>query len=105
MATPKWSIAEIQAKNATPKTRNLWGSELQAAVGQLQSMPEGKFEDLMLTGRQNSSNRRGGELNDFARNHSTLVRLAFGMKPTTVYDWGRVKQALANKQLRHSKSR
>jgi hypothetical protein len=54
----------------------------------------------MLKGRQNTSNRRGGELSDFARNNMNIVRLAFGMKSTTAYDWGRVKQAYSIKKLR-----
>jgi len=98
-----WTKANTDARSATPKTRNTWSPELQTAVARLQTIPEGKLAELLLTGRQNSSNRKGGEFNDFAMNHATLIRLAYGMKDTTVYDWGRVKQAFANKQLRQGK--
>lgn len=98
-----WPKANTDAKSASPKTRNTWSPELQNAVTYLQSIPAGKLEELLLAGRQNSANRKGGEFNDFARNHAALIRLAYGMKDTTTYDWGRVKQAFANKRLRQSK--
>jgi len=92
-----------EAKNTNSKQRNQWSFNLKNAVFHLNNMPDGVFASLMLKGRQNTSNRRGGELSDFALNNSNLVRVAFGMKQTTVYDWGRINQARSRKKMRNTK--
>lgn len=88
MSAQTWFNAEREAKNHIGKKNTVMSDELNNAILNLNSMPDSKFQNLMLKGLQNSSNRRGGELSEFAINHSNLIRIAFGMKSKTLYEWG-----------------
>ena len=96
---PNWVSADHEAKCTNRTEYKNWSTVLTYAISYLCGLTAGNLKKLILIGCQNSTNRQGGELSQFALNYSALIRIAFGMKETTIYEWGRINQAHSRKQL------